>query len=471
MATASSNWWMAGSATIEREKSRVLIADDQEDVREALRLMLKGEGFAAHFARSPREVLAALEEREFDVLLMDLNYTRDTTSGREGLELLEEIQSLAPHLAVVVMTAWGTVELAVEAMRRGARDFVEKPWDNARLVSILRTQAKLSRALLRERRLRAENRRLSGTDSGPPALVAESPAMAQVLELMSRCGPTDAPLLLTGENGTGKSLIARHLHETSPRKSGSYLAVNAGALPEGTFESELFGHVKGAFTDARSERIGRFEAADGGTLFLDEIANVPVAQQAKLLRVVESGELERVGSSRTRTVDVRLISATNSDLDREVDEGRFRRDLLYRLNTIIIHLPPLRDRDEDIRLLAELFLQRHRQRYRRPVVGFGEDAVAALHRHAWPGNVRELDHAVERAVLMAAAEQIHARDLGLQESGDGELPGFESMTLEEAERWLIERAMRRHGGSVKAAAEQLGLSRGALYRRLERYGL
>ncbi len=447
---------------------RVLIADDQADVREALRLLLKGEGFASETADTPDRALEAARKREFDVLLIDLNYTRDTTSGTEGLDLLSRLRELDARLPVVVMTAWGTIDLAVEAMRRGARDFVQKPWDNARLLATVRTQVELGRALRRGERLEAANR--AQREGGRGALIAESLAMRPVLETIARIGPSDANVLLTGENGSGKGTVAERLHAVSSRAARALVVVNVGGLSEGVFESELFGHVKGAFTDARSDRIGRFEMADGGTLFLDEIANLSLGLQAKLLRVLESGEFEPVGSSRTRKVDVRLVSATNADLDAEVAAGRFRQDLLFRLNTIEIHLPPLRERPEDVVLLAEHFLEQHRLRYRKALAGFDEDALLALRGHAWPGNVRELDHAVERAVLMAAGERVRAADLGLRRAGDG-TPRLEELSLDEVERWLIQKTLAREGGNVNRAAEALGLSRSALYRRLAKLGL
>ncbi len=448
---------------------RVLIADDQSDVLEALRLLLKGEGFQLETASSPAGVLAAVEAREFDVALIDLNYTRDTTSGEEGLNLLSRIQAIDPTLPVVVMTAWGSVEVAVEAMRRGARDFVQKPWDNARLLAIVRTQIELSQALRKGQRLEAENSILRG--EGMPSIVAESPAMQAVLQVVSRVGPSDANVLVTGENGTGKGVIARALHAVSSRASRPMVIVNSGGVSEGVFESELFGHVRGAFTDAKADRVGRFELADQATLFLDEIANVPMSQQAKLLRVIETGEFERLGSSRTRRVNVRIISATNADLNDEVTAGRFRQDLLFRLNTIEIRIPSLRDRREDTPLLAQHFLRQHAQRYRKRLTGFESGAMQMLLEHSWPGNVRELDHAIERAVLMAQGPLVKALDLGLRPTGQAAAGRLEDMSLEDVECFLIKKAMTRYDGNVSQAAKALGLSRSALYRRLQRYGL
>ncbi len=439
---------------------RVLIADDQREVREALRLLLKSEGYATETAASPAEALAAVTSRELDAVLMDLNYTRDTTSGREGLDLLSRLRAFDDKLPVIVMTAWASVGLAVEVMRHGARDFVEKPWDNNRLLTILRTQIELGRALRHGERLEAENQLLRA--DGQPVLIAQAPEMRPVLDLVERVGPSEANVLITGENGTGKGVVAR---ARTP-----LVTVNTGGLSESVFESELFGHVRGAFTDAKSDRVGRFELADGGTIFLDEIANISLSQQAKLLRVLETGEFERLGSSRTRKADVRILSATNADLREEVAAGRFRQDLLFRLNTVEIRLPPLRDRRADILPLAEHFLEQHAHRYRKRVRGFEPAATEALLSHPWPGNVRELDHAVERGVLMAAAgERIRLQDLGLQPAQPAG-SAIEDLPLEEVERVLIQKALARYG-NVSHAAQALGLSRSALYRRLEKHGL
>ena len=445
----------------------ILAVDDQPDVLAALRLLLKGEGFRLEAVSSPTHALAAAREQDFDVALIDLNYTRDTTSGEEGLDLLARLQALDSTLPVVVMTAWGSVELAVEAMRRGARDFVQKPWENARLLSILRNQVELARAHRRERRLEAENQMLRGTG---PELIAESPAMRPVLEILQRVGPSDANVLILGENGTGKGVIAGALHAASRRAHGPLVTVNMGGLSEGLFESELFGHVKGAFTDAKADRVGRCELAEGGTLFLDEVANLSLPQQAKLLRVIETGEYERLGSSKTRRADVRLISATNADPGREVAGGRFRQDLLFRLNTIEIHVPPLRERVEDIVGLALHFLDRHARRYGKAIEGFEPAALQALRDHAWPGNVRELSHVVERAALMAAGPRVTVGDLGLRATPGAE-PRLDDLSLEEVERWLIRKTLARFEGNANKAAEALGLSRSAFYRRLQKYGL
>jgi DNA-binding NtrC family response regulator len=449
---------------------RVLVADDQPDVLQAVRLLLKAEGYLVETAGSPAAVARQLQEHDFDVVLMDLNYARDTTSGAEGMDLLRRIRAVHPSLPVVVMTAWGSVDGAVEAMRVGARDYVEKPWDNHRLLATLRAQVELGRALRKAHHLEDENRRL--TDDASPALVAESRAMRDVLAMVRRIAPSDASVLITGEHGTGKEVVARRLHAESARASKALVTVHAGGIATGVVESELFGHVKGAFTDARAERIGYFEAAHRGTLFLDEIGTMPMSLQAKLLRVLQTGEFQRVGSTQPRTADVRLISATNLDLHQEVAEGRFRGDLLYRINTVEIHVPALRERREDVPILAEGFLRGFARRYGKRLEGFDSDAMRALLDYAWPGNVRELAHTVERAVLLAGGDRVGAADLNLRPAaarGGGD--ALEAMPLEEVERHLIRKALDRHGGNVSHAAEALGISRSALYRRLEKHGL
>jgi DNA-binding NtrC family response regulator len=447
--------------------SRVLIADDQRDVLEALRILLKGEGHQTESVTSISGIFNALQQRDYALLMMDLNYTRDTTSGQEGLEVIPKIMALDSTLPIVVMTAWATIDLAVEAMKRGARDFVPKPWDNERLLTIVRTQIELGSALRKGRKLEAANKLLGGN---VPNLIADAPSMRPVIEMIQRVAPSDANVLITGENGTGKSLIAQAIHALSPRASHGMITVNMGGLSETLFESELFGHVKGAFTDAKTDRAGRFELADESSLFMDEIANIPLNQQAKLLRVIETGDFERVGSSKTLHASVRIISATNANLADEVAGGRFRQDLLFRLNTIEIKLPPLRDRREDIIPLAKNFLEQHAQRYRKELAGFDETARDRLMQHSYPGNVRELDHVIERAVLMSRGAQIKANDLGLTTAA-GESKSLEDMSLEEVEAFLIKKALARNNGNARKAAESLGLSRSAFYRRLQQYGL
>jgi DNA-binding NtrC family response regulator len=444
---------------------RLLVADDQPDILEAVRMLARASGFDVRTATSPAAVLALCEAEDFDVCLLDLNYARDTTSGIEGMDLLERLREIDPTLPVVVMTAWGSIDGAVEAVRRGARDYLQKPWDNARLVATLTAQLELRRALRTVNRLDAEAARTRQAEL--PAIVARSRAMQQVMALVERIAPSSASVLITGEHGTGKEVLARALHAASARSARAFVAVNAGGLSDGVLESELFGHVKGAFTDARSDRTGCFELADGGTLFLDEIANMPHGQQARLLRVLTTGEFHPVGSSRARKVDVRVLAATNADVAREAAEGRLREDLVYRLNTVELRLPPLRDRRDDIPDLAAAFLARARSG---PPRRLSPDAMEALLAHPWPGNVRELEHVIERASLLATGDDITAADLQLRPRTEA-APRLEDMTLEQVERYLIERALAAQGGNVSEAARVLGLSRSALYRRLASLGI
>ncbi|HET7585328.1 MAG TPA: sigma-54 dependent transcriptional regulator [Gemmatimonadaceae bacterium] len=449
--------------------ARILVADDQGDVIEAIRLLTSEVGYEVIGAQTVADAVAAAEAHELDAALVDLNYSRDTTSGREGMELIERLRGVDGTLPVIAMTAWGSIAGAVDAMRRGAKDYIEKPWDDDRLLSVLRVQIELGRALRRTQRLEAENARLNRR--GLPTLVARGPQMQPILEMMERVAPSDANVLITGEHGTGKEVVAQWLHAASNRADKPLVAVNVGGLSEGLAESEFFGHVKGAFTDAKSDRIGCFELADSGTLFLDEIANTSVRLQAKLLRVLQTGEVQRVGSSRTRHVDVRVLSATNANLADEIARGAFREDLLFRLNTIVLHLPPLRERREDIAPLAEYFLAHYATRYRKGITSFDGTAMREMERHVWPGNVRELAHTVERAVLLASGTSITARDLGLQSQAAGGAAAEEAMTLEDAERLFIRKVLAQHHGNVQRAAEQLGVSRSALYRRIQQYGL
>jgi DNA-binding NtrC family response regulator len=447
---------------------RILVADDQADVRESLRLLLKGADFSVFLASSPAGVEATLAREEFDIALLDMNYARDTTSGAEGLDLVTRVRALDPRLPIVVMTAWGSISGAVEAIKRGASDYIEKPWKNERLLSVLRLQVELRRSTHYAERLQAQAVREHAR--GLPDLVANSKAMAQVKRLLERVAASDANVLITGEHGTGKDVVARWLHASSERAEKAFVPVNAGALADGVFESELFGHVKGAFTDAKTDRIGCIELASGGTLFLDEIGTMPQSQQAKLLRVLQSGEYQPVGSSRTRHAEVRVFSATNLEIAKEAQRGAFRQDLLYRLNTVEIHVPALRDRAEDIPALCAHFLSSKAKRYKKAIAGFSSAAMAALMGHGWPGNVRELEHAIERAVVLAEGESIEPIDLNLRRP-ENAFADVERMTLLDAEAHLIRSALLRANGNAIEAADALGLSRSALYRRLQALGI
>src|SRR3984885_11364921 len=430
---------------------RVLIDDDHPEILKALAFICSSEGYETVTVNSPAAVLAKLGKEDFDVVLIDLNYRQDIATGKEGLDLLKQISAIDPSIPVVVMTAYATIQLAVEAVRLGAKDFLQKPWENERLLSILRTQFALREALRGKERLEAENSALRSSQVPAAGFVATSPAMRLVREMVEQVAPSGANVMITGENGTGKGVVARMLHQSSLRSAQPLITVNMGGLPEGVFESEMFGHVKGAFTDARADRAGRFELADNGTLFLDEIANLTATQQAKILRVLETGEFERVGSSRTQKANARLLSATNSELIKDIEAGRFREDLYFRLNTIQIHLPPVRERREDIPALVKVFLDELAARYRKKISEVSPKALDALLQQNWPGNIRELRHVMERAVLLSQSDAIQPADLGLQIGQQSRANLLEEMDLESVEAHLIRKALDRHNGGAIAA--------------------
>lgn len=442
----------------------MLVADDQDDVRVALKLLLEAEGYAVLGASSPEEALRLAGQERPDVIFLDLNYQADTTSGTEGLELLSRLRALDPARPLIVLTGWGTTGLAVEAMKRGAHDFLEKPWDNARVLTVLKNQLALLHAERQCQRLAAENRSLAELYTG---FITQAPAMQRILREAEQVALSDAAVLITGESGTGKGLLARWMHERSHRRAGPFIRVNLGGLVEGLIESELFGHVRGAYTDARTERVGRFELAHRGTLFLDEIANLSLSSQASLLHVLEEGIVERVGSSKPLATDVRVMAATNADIHQSIQEGRFRADLLYRLNTVEIHLPPLRERSEDIAPLAYHYLAESIQRHGKSLEGLSTPALQALGQYGWPGNVRELAHVIERAVLLARGSYIEPDDLRLSSAPATPSQELDTlMTLDQAECYLVHRALEQCGGDADQAARRLGISRSAFYRRL-----
>jgi DNA-binding NtrC family response regulator len=453
----------------------ILIVDDDPSVTASLSLLLKRHGHPARGARSPEEALELLREQDFDLVLQDMNFSR-ATSGEEGLELLAGIRRLRPRLPVILITAWGSIALAVEGMKAGAADFVTKPWSNAQLLQAVETALSLAR---------------QGDGKGAPAsreeldrrldfrgLIGAEPRFLKILELIGRVAPTDASVLITGESGTGKELVAEAIHRNSRRKEGPFVKVNLGGISSTLFESEMFGHVKGAFTDARADRKGRFEMADRGTIFLDEIGEIDPAAQVKLLRVLQDRSYEVLGSSVTRTVDVRVVSATNRDLAELVERGQFREDLLYRLNLIAMRLPALRERRGDVPLLARHFLDLSARAYRRPPIALTDRALVWLQDQPWPGNIRQLKQTIERAVLVIDGDRLDARDLvalsGLEERearGGTALPSPGTMTLDEMEKAMIVKCMRHYEGNITRVAEALGLSRAALYRRFEKYGI
>ena len=457
---------MADTSPAGGASPHILVVDDQAAVHDALRLLLKHSGYRMTGAEHPARALAALAEDDFAAVLVDMNYTADTTSGEEGIALIRELTTRWPDLPVIAMTAWASVGLAVEAMREGAVDFIEKPWQNARLLSVLEARVSLHRSERDARRLSAAQSIL--LDDGSSGFVAESAIMRRLLDDVGRIAASDATVLLLGENGTGKSVLARRIHQLSPRRDRPFVKVDIGGLAPTLFEAELFGHVRGAYTDARQDRAGRFELADGGTLFLDEIGNLPLEQQPKLLRVLEDGEFERLGASRTQRVDVRVVAATNADLDAEVDAGRFREDLLYRLGVFPVRVPSLRERREDIVPLARHYLAEASRRYRREPPRFDSAVERTLLDYPWPGNVREMAHAMERAALLGG-DTLDVADLRLRKQARRR--GVEDMTLDDAEAMMLRSALERHDGNLVRAAEQLGITRQSLYRRMEKYGL
>ena len=453
----------------------ILIADDQDDVREALRLLLVRQGHVLMQASSPAEVKRQMQAEAPAIVLLDMNYQRDTTSGQEGLELIEWICQQHPDTAIVAMTAWGSIELATRAMRAGASDFIEKPWDNNRLLSIIRVQSEVRQATQQSQKYQTIAKLQREHDDD--ALIVESAAMRKVIAMLQQVAGADASILLRGENGTGKNLLAEQIHAWSARADKPLISVNMGSIPENLFESEMFGHVRGAFTDAREGRIGRFELADGGTLLLDEIGNLPLPQQAKLLRVLESGDYEKVGASKTQHSDVRIISASNADLEAMVADNAFRKDLYYRLQTVEVTIPPLRQRHADIVPLARHFLQRHSERYRKPIEQLSDSCETALQAYDWPGNVRELAHVIERAVLLCTNTQLQPEDLSLNQAASTaampatDLHAHADLTLDELERRHIQSALQLSQGNIADTAKRLGISRAALYRRLEKHQL
>lgn len=446
-------------------KAHILIIEDNREVRLSARFVLEDAGYAVAEAKSPARARDWLAKESADLLLLDMNFALDTTSGEEGLQFLQWLQQQGLDLPVICMTAWSNTELVVRAMQLGAGDFIEKPWNNQQLLQLLRKQLQLSQLSRQNREL---NQRL---ESPSPCLVWQSEAMNALMQQLQTVAATDASILLTGENGTGKSQLARWLHLQSARTEQPFISVNMGAIPETLFESEMFGHRKGAFTDAREERVGRFELAAGGSLFLDEIAAVPATQQAKLLRVLESGEFEMLGSSRTRQIDVRIISASNGDFPQLIADGDFRRDLYYRLNTLEFRVPALRERPEDIAPLAQLFVEKHGYHYRKGELTLSPCALRKLQAYSWPGNIRELSHMMERAVLLAGGATLTADNLALPGEQQSESERLPMMTLEEAESRLIRQALDECCGNKQRTADLLGITKSSLYRRLEKHAL
>lgn len=451
------------------EKGKILIIDDNEDVLFALNMLLEPYMQKIKVTTQPARIEHFMRTFQPDVVLLDMNFRRDAVSGQEGFECLEQILNIDPQAVVIFMTAYSDTEKAVRAIKAGATDFVSKPWETEKLLATLSSAIKLSHSRKEVDRLQAQMNALKG-EPDLPELIGESPAMQKVKETITRLSETDANILISGENGTGKDLVARLLKYYSPRRDDAFITIDLGSIPEQLFESELFGYEKGAFTDARKEKKGRLELAHGGTLFLDEVGNLSPAAQSKLLTALEKRRIVRLGGTCEIPIDVRLICATNADLHAQVTEGTFRQDLFYRINTVEIHIPPLRERGEDIQLLADHFLRTYARKYKKDIRQIARDARGKLQRYAWPGNVRELQHAIERAVVLCNADTLHADDFLLHAPASPVADG-ETLNLEALERNAVEKAVRLCEGNMSRAAQMLGITRYSLYRKLEKLGL
>ncbi len=456
-----------------QQLGNILVLDDDKDVLLAAQLYLKQHAATVHTEQDPHRIPTLMKESEYDIILLDMNFTRDVSTGQEGFYWLDKILAIDPQAVVVLITAYGDVEMAVRAIKAGATDFVLKPWQNEKLLGTLSAAMMIRRSRKQVEQLRSRQQLLGEElDHHFQGFVGNSPAMRAVFATIQKVAKTDANVLILGENGTGKELVAREIHRQSPRESEVFISVDMGSLNAGLFESELFGHVKGAFTDANSDRAGRFETASGGTLFLDEIGNLPLPMQTKLLAVLQNREVTRIGSNRTTRIDIRLISATNQPINEMVAEKKFRQDLLYRINTVEIRLPPLRERTDDIPPLIHHFLQQYAQRYRKPGMSIPQATLESLSRYSWPGNVRELEHAVERALILCEGDVLRPEDFFVSSAGESTNAGATIETkLDAMEKTVIQQTLAKYGGNITQAAKELGLTRTALYRRLEKYGL
>lgn len=456
---------------------KILVIDDNEDILLAAKMLLKKHSDLVQVESNPGKIPFLLKNDAYDVILLDMNFTKDTTSGKEGFHWLEQILEIDPNAVVVMITAYGDVETAVNAVKQGATDFVLKPWNNEKLIATLTSAARLRKSYDQVKVLKEEKTQLStvlskagGTEG---IVIGDSPAMKKVFALISKVAKTDANILILGENGTGKEVIARAIHEQSLRNEKVFIGVDMGSISETLFQSELFGHKKGAFTDAREDRAGRFEIANKGTLFLDEIGNLPMTLQSKLLTVLQKREVTRVGDNRPINIDIRLVCATNMPVYEMVESKEFRQDLLYRINTVEIHLPPLRDRTEDIPLLVSHFLETYAKKYRRGPLKVASSTMKKLQKYYWPGNVRELQHALERAVIMAEEDTLQPMDFTflVEKTKDEEEFDLSEFDLDTVEKMMIQKAVSKYSGNISKAAKSLGLTRASLYRRLEKHGL
>ncbi|MEQ8712643.1 MAG: sigma-54 dependent transcriptional regulator [Cyclobacteriaceae bacterium] len=458
----------------EKELGKILIIDDDEDVLLAAKMLLKKHAQSVLIEKNPKKIPFLLNNDTYDLILLDMNFSKDITSGKEGFYWLEQILEKDPHAVVILITAFGDVEMAVRALKEGATDFVLKPWQNEKLIGTLSSAIKLKRSYNEVDKLKQAKKQLEQEINQPfKDIIGDSPAIKRVFNLIDKVAGTDANVLILGENGTGKELIARAIHQRSLRKDNVFVTVDMGAITESLFESELFGHKKGSFTDAKDDRAGRFEVANQGSLFLDEIGNLNMPLQSKLLTAIQKREVTRIGANQPIPIDIRLICATNMPIYDMVEESTFRQDLLYRINTVEIHLPPLRDREEDVDLLAEHFIQTYCNKYRKPVKKLSASAAKKLQKYHWPGNIRELQHAIERAVIMSEDNQLDPDDFFFlqQKSEGGSEQSLDSFNLEDVEKTVIQKAINKHNGNISKAAKDLGLTRASLYRRLEKHGL
>jgi DNA-binding NtrC family response regulator len=456
------------------KQGKILIVDDNEDLLKAAKMHLKRHFSQVDIEKNPEAIPALMNNEDYDVILLDMNFTKDVSSGSEGYFWLEKILSLDPSAVVVLITAYGDIQMAVKAIKAGATDFVLKPWENEKLLATLYSAMRLRESRDVIENLKIKNQEINqALNDRYSEIIGTSGAMQKIFQTIDRVAKTDANVLILGENGTGKELIARAIHRNSSRKNENFASVDLGSITETLFESELFGHKKGAFTDAKEDRAGRFELANGGTLFLDEIGNLSMPLQAKLLTVLQNRKVSRVGSNKDTPIDIRLICATNMPLYDMVKENRFRQDLLYRINTIEIEVPPLRDRFEDIPLLANHFLKHYAEKYEKNLSKISDGAITRMHKHPWPGNIRELQHSIERAVILSNGSVLQPEDFNFTSSAgkeDGQL-ALEQYNLEEVEKLLIRKVLKKYNGNITQAASELGLTRSSLYRRLEKYGL
>ncbi len=456
-----------------KKTGNILIIDDNEDLLLAARLFLKQHFSLVHTEHDPEKIPSLMNNENYDVILLDMNFTMDATSGVEGFMWLDKILQIDSSAVVILITAFGDVEMAVQAVKAGATDFVLKPWQNEKLLATISSALNLRHSRLEVDRLRSQQKQLSDDiDQRYHNMIGVSPAIQKVYTTIDKVAATDADILILGENGTGKELVARALHRQSPRAGEVFISVDMGAIAETLFESELFGHMKGAFTDAKENRPGRFELADGGTLFLDEIGNLSLAMQSKLLSVLETRKVTRLGSSKPRDINIRLICATNMPIHEMVTRNEFRQDLLYRINTVEIQLPPLRERQEDIPLLIDHFLKIFSKKYQKTITGVSAPALKKLERYHWPGNIRELIHTLERAIILTETQMLQPTNFLFPET-EKEVEGvvFDNYNLEDVEKTVIRKALKKHAGNVSHAAKELGLTRTSLYRRMEKYGL